>query len=155
MIRPIRILLLTFVFISAIQLQSERAEAQAEAKISFKQSVNINQTPMVILPDGRVIYKVVDKPPTYSGDLNKFLVKNLKYPTEAQKQKIQGKSVVQFIITSDGTVSDAIIVRSSGNELLDQEALRVTRMLTDWQPGIVKGDKVATYYNLPVSFKLD
>lgn len=39
-------------------------------------------------------------------------------------------------------------------ELLDQEAVRVCKMLPRFEPGIVNGKAVRVWYTLPISFKL-
>jgi len=122
----------------------------------YKQKVNFtNSTQTSILPDGRTIFNKADKMPEYKGDLTQFLVSNLKYPEEARKQKIQGRAVVKFIVNSDGRVSDAFVKKSSGNALLDAEALRVTGLMPDWNPGTHEGHPVDVYVQLPVSYQLD
>jgi len=40
-------------------------------------------------------------------------------------------------------------------KLLEQEALRIIRTLPDFIPGEIKGQKVAVYYTLPITFKLE
>lgn len=63
----------------------------------------------------------------------KWLTDNLKYPLAAQKQKIEGRVVVSFVINRDGSLTD-IKVTKSANPLLDREALRVAKMMPNWKP---------------------
>lgn len=100
--------------------------------------------------------RVIEKLPEFPGgmvEMMKWITKNLKYPQAAQRQKIQGKVVVAFIIGKDGTVSEAKVVKSV-DPLLDNEALRVVRMMPKWKPGEDKGKPCMTYFSIPVVFKL-
>ena len=38
--------------------------------------------------------------------------------------------------------------------LLDEEAVRIVSEMPKWTPGQVKGKNVASYFNLPVTFRL-
>jgi tonB family C-terminal domain len=92
--------------------------------------------------------------PVFRGDLNRYLSKNVKYPADALKQKIQGKVYVQFIIETDGSITNARVLRSV-HPLLDAEALRVIRNMPNWKPGIQRGKPVRVSYMVPVGFRLD
>ena len=100
--------------------------------------------------------RVIERLPEFPGgmvEMMKWITKNLKYPQAAQRQKIQGKVVVAFIIGKDGTVSETKVVKSI-DPLLDNEALRVVRMMPKWKPGEDKGKPCMTYFSIPVVFKL-
>lgn len=101
------------------------------------------------------IYTAVEKMPQFpNGDseLMRFLCMNIKYPVRAQEFGIQGKVIVQFVINADGKVGDFKILRSV-DPLLDNEAIRVLKLMPKWLPGEQNGEKVAAYYILPVVFK--
>jgi TonB family protein len=101
------------------------------------------------------IYTAVDKMPQFpNGDseLMRFLGMNIKYPVRAQELGIQGKVIVQFVINADGKVGDFKILRSA-DPLLDNEAIRILKLMPKWLPGEQNGEKVAVYYILPVVFK--
>ena len=59
-----------------------------------------------------------------------------------------------FVITKEGKVTDAHVVKSSGTESLDNEALRVVNNMPDWKPGKENGEPVNVHYTIPVVFKL-
>jgi len=40
-------------------------------------------------------------------------------------------------------------------ELLEKEAIRLANSIPDFTPGEIKGKKVAVYYTLPLTFKLE
>ena len=103
------------------------------------------------------IYMVVEKMPEFPGGMEamwKFLSDHLNYPEEAREKNIEGRSIIQFIVEKDGTISNIELVRSAGDKSLDKEALRVVRMMPKWKPGSQKDNIVRCKYTLPVSFKL-
>ena len=102
------------------------------------------------------VYDVVEVPPVFAGGekaMFEYLSKNIRYPVEAQKQKIQGRVVVQFVVNDEGKVSNAKIVYSI-DTYLDAEALRIINAMPDWTPGKQGGKNVSVRYVLPIQFKL-
>jgi TonB family protein len=93
---------------------------------------------------------------TYPGgipEFTRFLNKSLKYPKEAIKSNTQGTVVVQFIVNKDGSVSDLQIIRSV-DKYLDDEALRVLRRMSNWEPAMMAGIPMKSYKKQPIVFKL-
>ena len=102
------------------------------------------------------IFNHVEVMPTFPGGqeaLMKFLSENIKYPEEAQKQGIQGRVNLRFLITPDGSVEDVQVVKGL-DPLCDQEAVRVAKLMPKWIPGKQNGNPVFTYFSLPVTFRL-
>ena len=85
--------------------------------------------------------------------LSEYLANNLKYPKKARKKKIEGTVVVNFIVTENGTVTGANILRGIGGGC-DIEALRIVNDMPNWIPAIKNGITVRSTYNLPIQFKL-
>lgn len=83
----------------------------------------------------------------------RFLNKTLRYPDSAVVYEIQGTVMTQFIVTKEGKVSDLRIIRSV-NKYLDEEALRVMRLMSDWEPAIYGGILTDTYRRQPIVFSL-
>ncbi|MDR1793074.1 MAG: energy transducer TonB [Bacteroidales bacterium] len=81
-----------------------------------------------------------------------FLRKNLKYPRKALRQKAQGTVTVNFIIETDGSVTNVFVQKSSGNKELDNEAIRVVKMMPKWLPAVQKGVPVRSGSSLPIRF---
>lgn len=77
----------------------------------------------------------------------------MKYPSKAQMEGIQGRVIVQFIVDEDGYIMEPNIVRNV-EPSLDNEALRLIKMLPQWKPGTLKGKAVKVKYTVPVAFKL-
>lgn len=102
------------------------------------------------------IYTHVEVMPEFPGgqkSLNKWLSENIIYPAEALKEGIEGKVIVQFVITKDGSVKNAKLIRSK-NKLLDEEGVRVINKMPKWIPGTQKGKAVPVYFTLPITFKI-
>jgi TonB family protein len=85
--------------------------------------------------------------------LRDLINRELKYPDEALKEKIQGKVFVTFRISLIGKVENAKIVRSV-HPLLDKEAIRIVSNLPDWEPGQLYGKPWSTSYTIPIKFSL-
>lgn len=88
----------------------------------------------------------------YSG-LIQYLQKNLKYPVVARENSISGKVIIQFVVTAEGKIKDARVVRGIGGGC-DQEAMRVVMSMPDWKPGRHNGHAVPVTFTLPISFEL-
>jgi TonB family protein len=101
------------------------------------------------------IFMVVEDMPKFAeGDVQSFLAKNIKYPVEAQKDRIQGRVICQYVVEKDGSISSVQVVRSV-HPLLDAEACRVLYSMPKWIPGKQRGEIVRVKYTLPVTFKLN
>jgi TonB family protein len=98
-----------------------------------------------------------DKKSCADQKLLKFIYDHIKYPEKAKAEKTEGMSVVRFVVSNDGSIKDAKIVRSVSKEC-DAEVLRIMQLMNDqeilWTPGKQKGKTVNVTYNLPIRFKL-
>ena len=84
-----------------------------------------------------------------------FLQKNIEYPEQAEKDSISGQVVVSFVVETDGSITNAKVVKSA-HPLLDAEALRVVGIMPKWEPGEqADGTKVRNTYNLPITFMFE
>lgn len=102
------------------------------------------------------VFKSVEQMPTFPGGdaaLMKYLSSHINYPTMAQENNIQGKVIVQFVVTKTGKVGEVKVVRSVDKDL-DREAVRVCKSLPNFVPGRQNGQPVSVWYTLPVTFKL-
>ena len=82
-----------------------------------------------------------------------FMQQNMKYPKDAQKRKKQGRVLVTFVVEKDGSVSNAVVVKSVWPSL-DAEALRVVRAMPKWAPGKQNGKVVRVKFTMPFNFAL-
>ena len=101
-----------------------------------------------------VDFRVVEDLPQFPGgaaEFMKWLTKNLKYPAQAQRQKVKGRVVAEFVVNKDGSVSDLTLVEHL-NAACDQEVLRVLRMMPKWQAGVMDAKPCRTKVRIPVVF---
>lgn len=102
------------------------------------------------------IFQVVEEMPSFPGgdaECMRFLSKNIKYPTIAQENGIQGRVILQFVVNKDGSIVDVVVARSV-DPYLDKEAVRVVNMMPKWKPGKQRGKPVRVKFTLPVTFRL-
>ena len=62
-------------------------------------------------------------PATWQDALRAHLARFKRYPVQALRRGEQGVTMVRFAMNHAGTVLSAVVVRSSGHDDLDQEAL--------------------------------
>ncbi len=105
----------------------------------------------------RFIYTVVDHMPSFKGGENAmldFIVKHVKYPKEAREKKITGRVYTRFYVSRTGKVSHPFIKKGVLGGGLNEEALRVVRMMPAWEPGVQNGKAVDVFFYLPINFSL-
>lgn len=122
------------------------------AEIRREQRQIINQPPQ----EPNKVHEHVEVMPQFPGgnvELMRYLSANIKYPTIAAENGIQGRVVLKFVVSKDGSISNIQIVRSL-DPSCDKEAIRVVKGMPKWIPGMQNGHPVAVYFTLPVLFKL-
>ncbi len=106
--------------------------------------------------DDNKVFDVVEQNPVFPGGeaaLLKYVAEHIRYPAMAQENNIQGRVVVQFVVTKTGAVGQVKVVRSKDPDL-DKEAVRVVKSLPKFTPGKMNGHAVNVWYTLPINFKL-
>lgn len=102
------------------------------------------------------IFQFVEENPEFPGGMNAliaYLGKNIKYPSSAVEQNIQGTVVIQFVVNRDGTIVDCKVAKPLDNAC-DKEAVRVVKGMPKWKPGRQHGRTVRVRYQVPVRFRL-
>ncbi len=93
--------------------------------------------------------------PKFDGDVIQFLSKNAKYPRKSRSEGEEGRSLVRFVVGKSGEVTDVKIWKTSGFTLIDEEAMRLAKLMDGkWTPGRDHNIPVRVYYTLPVTFRL-
>ncbi|MEA5460344.1 TonB family protein [Arcicella sp. LKC2W] len=108
--------------------------------------------------DTTTIFTAVEQQAEFPGGMSafaKYLQDNLKYPEAAQKANIEGKIYIQFVINTDGSGENFEVLKSTGNESLDNEALRVLRSIPKWEAGKQSGKNVRSRFTIPINFALE
>lgn len=110
----------------------------------------------VVSQTNQKVFDTVEQMPEYPGGMQAmiaFLQTNMKYPEDAAKQKVEGRVMVQFIVETDGSISDVHVAKQVFPSL-DAEAIRVVQAMPKWTPGKEKGNVVRVKYNLPIVFRM-
>lgn len=104
--------------------------------------------------DSRIFLNVDQKPEMPL--LKEFLFDNMIYPESALSAGIQGVSTIGFVVNENGNLENIKVVKSSGNNDLDKEAMRVMKKTNGkWKPGRINGNAVKTQMSVPITFQLD
>jgi TonB family protein len=116
----------------------------------------MDRSDYIVIPDEQVFDGVEQQPEFPGGQeaMFNFLVKNLTYPELALERSLQGRVYVQFLVCKDGSVKDIKVLRGIETSL-DNEAIRVIKMMPKWKPGTFKGKPVNVMFNLPINFKIN
>lgn len=110
----------------------------------------------VVSQTNQKVFDTVEQMPEYPGGMQamiEFLQTNMKYPEDAAKQKVEGRVMVQFIVETDGSISDVHVAKQVFPSL-DAEAIRVVKAMPNWTPGKEKGRVVRVKYLLPIVFRM-
>ena len=102
------------------------------------------------------VFDVVEQMPEYPGGMQalfEFLKENIKYPEDAQKQKVEGRVLAKFVVETDGSISNIEVVKQAFPSL-DAEAVRVIQAMPKWKPGRQKGQAVRVKFVMPINFSL-
>jgi len=86
--------------------------------------------------------------------LSKFIEQNLQYPRTSLKNGVQGTVIVGFIVNEDSSLSN-FHIRNGINKEIDDEALRVTKMIRRIAPGSINNQNVKVILSFPIRFDLN
>lgn len=82
-----------------------------------------------------------------------FISSNMRYPAVARENGTQGKLLVDFVVESDGTITDVRVRRGIGDGC-DEESMRVVMLMPKWKPGIRNGKTARVAFTVPMVFGL-
>ncbi|GGD42102.1 cell envelope biogenesis protein TonB [Emticicia aquatilis] len=118
---------------------------------------SVEKTIVELPEEDNTAFITVEVQPSFMGgnsEMYKFLSKNLKYPTAAQRANIQGKVFLSFIVEKDGSITDIETMKGIGFGC-DEEAMRVVKLMPKWIAGKQNGRNVRVKFTIPVFFRLD
>jgi TonB family protein len=142
-----------FFFTAGTATSTSAQETKANVKPAAEQQTLQQEKP----GSEKQIFVVVEDMPEFPGGqdgLVKYLVSNIKYPQEAKSKGIMGTVYVTFVVETDGTITNAKILRGIGGGC-DEEAQRVVSGMPKWTPGKQRGENVRVQFNLPIKFALE
>lgn len=126
--------------------------AAAQPTLAAPPARDSSHTPPPALP---TIYYTADEMPSFPGGgeaLLKFLNKKMQYPAAALDQHLSGKVHVSFVVDDRGHPRDVHVVRGLGGGL-DDEAVRLVRLMPWWNPGRINGQPVWVSITMPIVFR--
>lgn len=105
--------------------------------------------PSVILDNQKV-----DKPAAQSDQsaIYKAMGK-MKYPPSAREKNISGKVIARMTIDEFGQIMDSKII-SNTHQLLNDEVLRIVKLIPPYQPAVHQGKNVKVYIDFPLNFQM-
>ncbi|MDA7744780.1 energy transducer TonB [bacterium] len=145
-----------FIIAFAFLILSIQVQAQLDSIIPISEADRMPDTnePQEEEP----IFMICEVMPEFPGGeeaMNNFLAQNMQYPAAAKDANIQGTVFLQLIIEKDGCVNkEKINVLRGVQTELDNEALRVAKLMPCWSAGTQRERPVRVHYNLPVRFVL-
>lgn len=96
--------------------------------------------------------------PMYPGGneaMSRDINENAPYPDQEYKKKIEGKVYVQFVVETDGSVSNVIVLRGvPDGPGLNEAALNAIKKLKNFTPGKQNGVPVRIKMTIPINFTL-
>ncbi len=101
-------------------------------------------------------FAYVEQMPTFPGGqeaMYMFIYQELEYPTDAKEKGISGQVIVQFVVSKEGEIQKAKVVRGIGGGC-NEEALRIVNSMPNWNPAMHNGRTVPVTFTLPIKFSL-
>ena len=141
---------LLFLFLStAVFAQEEIIREEPVVMPEKNHDPNAQQEEEIMqMPDQKAEFVGGDKA------LLSFLQKNMRYPQDCMESNIQGRVYVSFVVEKDGSLSQVEIARKM-QPSLDNEAIRVIKLMPNWVPAQHEGKIVRSRMYLPISFYLE
>jgi TonB family protein len=101
-------------------------------------------------------YDVVSISPEFKGGpqaMSQFIVDNFVYPEAARKNNEEGTVWIEFVVQSNGKLSDVKVVKGVSKSL-NTECIRIIEKMPKWKPGEQAGKKVNVRYTIPIKARL-
>jgi TonB family protein len=130
--------------------------SQSEATPPNNTKIDTVSITVTDIPSDKKAFSNVEQMPQFIGGekaLIRFVSSNLHYPVTAAQNNVAGRSVIRFIVSETGDITNVKVLKSL-NPDCDAEAVRVISMMPKWKPGAIKGKNVPVYFTLPILFKL-
>ena len=100
------------------------------------------------------VYNMVDQSAKFQDGYNsiiKFVQENIKFPAEAKENNVHGRLMLSVVVEKDGSLSDIKIKKGLGYGL-DEEIVRIIKMMPKWQPAQHKGKTVRQTQTIVIPF---
>lgn len=85
------------------------------------------------------------------GAMTEWIGNEVEYPELCKEMGIGGIVYVQFVVNTDGSITNVKTLKSPHDDL-SNEAMRVVRKMPKWKPGEQAGKAVRVRYQIPIHF---
>ena len=154
------------------ELKNETPKAKPKKPTPRKRNPPKIQKPKEVVNDKIMIF--VEEMPMFPGcdGLNsyderkqcsdkkmlEFIYKNVKYPSLARENGVEGTVVISFVIEKNGSISNIKTLRDVGagcSEAAKNVIEKMQNLPQKWIAGKQGNEKVRVQFNLPIKFKLN
>ncbi len=100
------------------------------------------------------VYNMVDQSAKFQDGYNsiiKFVQENIKFPAEAKENNVHGRLMLSVVVEKDGSLSNITVKKGLGYGL-DEEIVRIIKMMPKWQPAQHKGKTVRQSQTIVIPF---
>lgn len=141
----------------------DEEEIEEEIEIEFDVEINEDEIVEDIVMDepeeevAEEIFTIVEDPAMPVGGYEafyKYISEKMSYPTQARRMGIEGRVFVQFVVDTDGSITEVTSIKGIGAGC-DEEAVRVVKGHPKWTPPKQRGKAVKQRIVLPINFKLN
>lgn len=118
----------------------------------------VQDAPEEVVEEEAIPFQLVEVKPLFNGgdpskEFSAWVGSHLVYPEIAKENGVQGRVMLQFTVTPQGTVTDVKVLRGV-DPSLDKEAVRIVQSSPKWTPGKQRDRAVKVTYTFPVIFQL-
>ena len=128
----------------------------SQSKLTQKQIEKRNYQEVIGDKSNSADSDILDKHAMYPDGMKgiqKHILKNLTYPTNAYKKGIKGRVILRFVVEKNGKIKEIEVLKSVDPEL-DAEAIRAVRALPTMIPATYDGKPVRIQYTIPINANL-
>ncbi len=138
------------------ELKSFYRSGELKRKAKFKLDILVKEKCFDSKVNNADYLPIITDPMFVGGEkaMGKFLSDNIIYPKKAQRDKIEGRVIIRFWVSKNGSI-DSIQILSEPQPILDEEAIYVVKKMPLWIPGKADCETIYEYFVLPILFKLD
>jgi protein TonB len=133
--------------------REEPKRSAAQDELATKRTSDVpksNSQPVTSSPPAGV-----ESAPTIDADYKAAYLNNPKppYPSVAFQMRIEGTAMLKALVLPDGSCSEVVLVKTSGNSMLDDSALKT---VAQWKftPAKSQGKEVSQWVSIPIIFSI-
>jgi len=98
-------------------------------------------------------YELSPEFPGGSSEMAMHIMNNFEYPELAREMGEQGTVWVEFLVYSDGEIRDIKVIVSVSSSI-DDEVIRIIKLMPNWRPGLDHNRNSPIRYTIPIKCRL-